>query len=246
MNTTYDNPAVDGSDEKSDLFSLTRMIYAVSGGTLLYLLLEYSGWFFFQRKQVWFFDFSRADLWFHVANLFFVTAMLCVGIGYGFSKELFRWEPRSEASGWVRSISFGLLGGAIALVLASPIFWFGLGRTRLESIQMLIGSALSPLAVFDLLFFIFALAVSSEIVFRGIVLRTIARYAGVPAAALASCLPFAYIFPVLGFAPAIILGVTSSILYDKTRTLLAPILANALFTVGGSGIALYHNLMYSG
>ena len=191
-------------------------------------------------------DFSRADVWFHVANLFFVTAMLCVGIGYGFSKELFRWEPRSEGNGWIRSISFGLLGGAVALVLASPMFWFGLGHRSFESIQMLIGSALSPLRVFDLLFFIFALAVSSEIVFRGIVLRTVARYGSVPAAALASCLLFASIFPVLGFVPAIILGVTSSILYYKTRTLLAPILANALFTVDGSGIALYHNLMYSG
>jgi membrane protease YdiL (CAAX protease family) len=231
MNTTYDPPAVSGSDEKRDLFSLTRMIYAVSGGILLYLLLEYSGWFFFQRKRVSFFDFSRADLWFHVSNLFFVTAMLCVGICYGFSKELFRWEPRSDGNGWITSIPFGLLGGAIALVLASPIFWFGLGHARLESIQVLIGSAFSPLALFDLLFFIFALAVSSEIVFRGIVLRTTARYASVPAAALASCLLFAYIFPVLGFVPAIILGVTSSILYYKTRTLLASILANALFTV---------------
>jgi hypothetical protein len=56
MNTTYDPLAVSGSGEKSELFSLTRMIYAVSGGILPYLLLEYSGWFFFQRKQVSFFD----------------------------------------------------------------------------------------------------------------------------------------------------------------------------------------------
>ena len=135
------------------------------------------------------------------------------------------------------------LGGGVALLVASPVFWFGWGQGKFESIQLLIAHALSPLGVLNLLFFIFALAVSSEIVFRGIVFRTCARYATVPAAALASCLLFAYIFPVVGFIAAIILSVTSSILYHKTRNLLASILANALFTVGGNGITLYHHLM---
>jgi len=113
----------------------------------------------------------------------------------------------------------------------------------LNQIQLLIANALSPLGVLKLVFFTFALAVSSEIVFRGIVFRTCARYASVPAAILASCLLFALIFPALGFIAAIILSVTSSILYYKTRNLLASILANALFTVGGNGITLYHRLM---
>lgn len=226
-------------------FSLTRMIYVVCGGIILYLLFLYFGQLLLARVQLPPWGVSRFDLWYHAGHLFFVAAMLCVAIAYRFDPELFHWKVGSASgtTSWIKSIPIGLLGGSVALLLSSPLFWFGLGDTRYKSIQLLIAHALSPLAVLDLLFFIFALAVTSEIVFRGVVFRTFAGYASVPAAALVSCLLFAYIFPVLSFLAAIILGATSSILYYRTRNLLAPIFANALFTVGGSGIALYHRLM---
>jgi len=232
-------------DDPHTQLSLTRMIYAVSGGIILYLLLVYSWRFLFGRMRDVPWGFSRFDVWYYVSNLCFVAAMLLVAVAYRFRPELFRWESGAGSlgtTGWIRGIALGLLGGAVALLFASPVFWFGWGQTKFESIQLLIANALSPLGVLNLLFFIFALAVSSEIVFRGIVFRTCACYASVPAAALASCLLFAYIFPVVGFLTAIILSVTSSILYYKTRNLLASILANALFTVGGNGITLYHRL----
>jgi len=230
------------ADEQHNLISLTRMIYAFSGGITLYLLLAYSGQFLLARLRHvphWF------DLWYYISSLCFVAAMLSIAVAYRFRTAVFRWdsEPISASASWMKSISLGLLGGAAALIIASPTFWFSWGHRRLEPIQLLIADALSPLRVLNLLFFVFALAVSSEIVFRGIVFRTFARYARIPAAALASCLLFAFFFPVLGFAAAAILSVTSSILYYKTKNLLAPIFANALFTAGGGGIAVYHRFM---
>ena len=220
------------------------MIYAVCGGMILYVLLEYSGQFLLARMShvPWGY---RFDLWYYVNNLFFVAAMLSVAVAYRFKAEVFHWdgERTPATTSWIKSIALGLLGGAVALVVASPTFWFGWGNRQLESTQLLIADAFSPLAVLNLLFVIFAIAVGSEIVFRGIFLRTLAGYASMPAAVLASCLFFAYIFPVLGSVAGIILGITCSILYYKTKNLLAPIFANALFTVGGSGIALYHRLM---
>jgi membrane protease YdiL (CAAX protease family) len=221
------------------------MIYAVCSGIVLFVLLEYSGQFLLARMSHVPWGMYRFDLWYYVNNLCFVAAMLSVAAAYRFRAAVFCWDGAvtSATASWIKSIPLGLLGGSVALVVASPTFWLGWGHTRLASIQSLIADAFSSFAVLNLLFFIFALAVSSEIVFRGIILRTFAGYASIPAAALASSLLFAYIFPVLGFGAGIILGITSSILYYKTKNLLAPIFANALFTVGGSGIALYHRLM---
>jgi uncharacterized MnhB-related membrane protein len=42
---------------------------------------------------------------------------------------------------------------------------------------------------------------------------------------------------------AMILSVMSSILHYMTKNLIAPVIANTLFTVCCSGIALYHRLM---
>ena len=98
--------------------------------------------------------------------------------------------------------------------------------------------------MFELVFFIIILAVSSEVVYRGVVFRTLVAYAGTPAAVLGSCMLFAFIFPVLSFPSAIILGGTSAILYYRTRNLLTSITANAIFTVGGGALTLYHGLMH--
>lgn len=229
--------------DQNTSFSLNRMIYAVCSGIVFYVLLEVFGFLLVRVSHIpW--GMYRFDPWNYRGNLSFVVAMLSVAAAYRFREAVFCWDGEAKsASSWIKSILLGLLGGGVALILASPTFWFLWDDGRTESIQLLIADALSPLAVLNLLFVVISLAVTSEIVFRGIVLRTLARYASIPAAALVSCLVFASVFPALNFGAATILGATSSILYYKTKNLLAPIFANALFTVGGSGIALYHHLM---
>jgi membrane protease YdiL (CAAX protease family) len=129
-----------------------------------------------------------------------------------------------------------------ALALAGPIFW--LVERRTEFIPWLIADALSPFRVFELVFFIIILAVSSEVVYRGVVFRTLADYASTrqPYSRAACCsLSFG---PVLNSPIAIILGGASAILYYRTRNLLASITVNAIFTFGGGALTLYHGLMH--
>jgi membrane protease YdiL (CAAX protease family) len=221
-------------------FSMTRMIYAVCGAIILYKLLEFGGWSVLKKAQNIPWGLYRFDLWFHAINLAFVLAMLAVGLAYRPKAELFRWSSPRPTVGASRSIGLGLAGGVVALALASPIFW--IGDKQLESVRSLIAHAFSPLRVIDLVVFIVALAVSSEMVYRGVMFRTLAGYATVPAAILGSGLLFAYVYPVLSFYAAIILGIASAILYYRTRNLLAPTIANALFTVGGGALTLYRGL----
>jgi membrane protease YdiL (CAAX protease family) len=222
-------------------FSLTRMIYAVCGAIIFYKLLELVGWFMFSKIRKIPLGLDRFDLWLHAVNLFLVLAMLAISLPYGSRSELFRWSSVRTAVGVLKSVGLGVSGGVVALTLASPFLWFG-GR-QLGFIRLLIANSLSPLGVLDAALFIIGLAISCEMAYRGIVFRTLADYASMPSATVGSTLLFAYIYPGLGFPAAIILGIVSAILYYKTRSLLAPIIANVVLTVGGGALTLYHSLM---
>jgi membrane protease YdiL (CAAX protease family) len=224
------------------IFSVTRMIYSVCGAIILYKILELAVAFLLRGAQELPWGAYRFDLWFHATNFIFVLAMLAVTLPYRPKSELFRWSSPRPVVGVFRSVGLGLAGGVAAFAVASPIFW--LGDTQLESIRLLIAHALSPLGVLDLVFLVIALAVGGEVVFRGVVFRTLAGCSSVPAAVLGSCLLFAYVCPVLSLPTAVILGVVSAILYHRTRNLLAPIIANAVFTVGGGALTLYYGLMH--
>ena len=95
-----------------------------------------------------------------------------------------------------------------------------------------------------LVFIVVALAVGSELLYRGVLFRALASYVSVPAAILGSCIAFGFTNPVFGLAEGIIVGAACAIVYYKTRHLLAAITANAVFTVSAGGLTLYHSLMH--
>ena len=238
--TTSEEPRPHG------IFSLTRMIYSVCGAVILYIILQH-GSRFLLAAQKFPFLLTRMDVWFYASDLSFGLAMLVVILAYHPRSELFRWSSASvtppAVTGTLWSIVVGATYGAAAFVVASPVFWW-LGDRHLGSIRLSIGGALSPLRVAEPIFLIIVLAVCSEVVCRGVVFRTLANYATTPAAILGSALVFASIYPVLSFAVAMILGSVCALLYYRTRNLLAPIVANAVFTTGGGALTLYRSLMH--
>ena len=196
------------------VFSLTRMIYAVCIAIIFYKVVEFSGWFLLRRAQSIPWGLTVFGFWYRATCLLFVLTMLAVTLPYHPKSEIFRWsQATGRPTGSFRSIWLGLAGGGASFALASPIFW--LVGSRTEFIPSLIADALSPLRVLELVFFIIILAVSSELVYRGVVFRTLVDYASTPAAVLGSCMLFAFICPVLSFPSAAILGVTSAILYSE-------------------------------
>jgi len=217
------------------------MIYAVCGAIILYRLVLCYGWIAFDRLHTIPFGLPRYSFWFLADGLLFLLTTLAVILFYRPVSPLFLWTSApSRPVGTVKSVAWGVAGAAIAFACASPVFW-GVEK-NLGLIPMLISSALSPLPILELIVFSIALALNSEIVFRGIVFRTFAEYASIPAAVLGSCLLFLFICPVLGVLSAIILSVSSAILFYKTRNLIASVTANLIFTLAGSGLTVYHSL----
>ena len=249
-----DEPAIDQVPEAEQnpvvAFPLTRMIYCVGVAFILNEILAFGSWLLLQKELHPPFGLSRFDFWLLCVDLSFLLSVLAASMLYDPKFAWCIWRtPSSEGARGFKSIVTGLVGGIAALALASPVFWFvpplipRAESFRSYSIETLIARAFSPLCVLELIFFVIALALGSEVLFRGIVLRTLEGCASRWAAIFGSTLLFAAIYPVLDIPTAIILGIASAMLYQRTRNLLAPSTANAIFITGGAAIRLYHAMM---
>lgn len=182
-----------------------------------------------------------ASRYIYPANLlFFLLIMLVVVFIYRPMGAMVKWIPTAEVgcSRHIRNFGYGVIGGLICCAVAVPIMVLKGGiRVRFffnifaDAYGMSAGSILMFLVV------VLALPIASEMVFRGVILRTLAEYVSIPAAIIASSVLFAYWWPVLDWYEAIVVGLVSAILYCRTRTLTASIIANAVLSVG-SGVLI--------
>lgn len=229
-----------------DTFSLTRTIYVVSAAVLFYEFVDFfiSRWTLRTQAFSWGPSrFTRSELAFYSVHLVFIVVTIIAAMTYKPRSELFRW-PQSTALNAIavfKAIGFGLIGGICALAVATPFLWFG--TRRVDFIRSLIAQALSPKGVLDLVFFVVALALGSELLYRGVSFRTLAAYVSLPAAILGSCMVFAFTNPLFGLPEGIIIGAACAIVYYKTRHLLTAVVGNAVFTVSAGGLTLYHVLV---
>lgn len=83
----------------------------------------------------------------------------------------------------------------------------------------------------EIFLLIVALPLSSELVFRGLLLPELSKYLGAAAAVAVTTLLFALWWPVLGWEASVIVGIVTSSLYLRTRNIIAPTIANSLATI---------------
>jgi membrane protease YdiL (CAAX protease family) len=74
-----------------------------------------------------------------------------------------------------------------------------------------------------------AAPIFEEFIFRGIVFGGLRRSFGLVPAALASAAIFAVMHPALSIAPVFLLGVVAALVYERSRSLLAPMLTHAAY-----------------
>ena len=231
---------------KFDPFSLTRTIYVVSVAVLFYEIVAFfiSRWSLRTQAFSWGTShFSPFELAFYGLHLVFIFITVIAAMTYTPRSELLHW-PQSTAFNAIvvlRAIGIGLIGGICAFGVATPFLWFG--ARRVDFIRSLIAQALSPKGVLVLVFFVVALALGSELLYRGVLFRTLATYVSLPAAILGSCMVFAFTNPLFGLPEGIIIGAACAVVYYRTRHLLTAITANAVFMVSAGGLTLYHSLM---
>jgi len=75
-----------------------------------------------------------------------------------------------------------------------------------------------------------------EFIFRGLIFGGLRRSFGVWPATLASAAVFAILHPALAIAPVFVMGVCAALVYERTRSLLAPMIVHAVYNACVVGV----------
>ena len=225
-------------------YRLDKLIYVISGAAVVYgvtmrLGTQYLAEVF--RSG----DAARADAigryGYPAVLVVYLATMIAIVIAYRPLRGTLAWEPiaQSRVREVVRHAAYGIAGGLVCCAVAVPIMW-GHGGPNVGFLVNEIADAygVSIRSAVMALLLALALPIASEIVFRGIVLRSLAQFVSMPAAVVASALLFTLWWPVLGWSGSATLGVVSAILYVRTRSLIAPIIANSVLSVGSAVLVL--------
>lgn len=190
---------------------------------------------------------ARADLLF-----LFVSYIVVMSVAIIFLR------PRVIRCSWVRmrGLSYrsvrlafiGLLGGIAASLIASPLPAFGIYKgVEAAAIQIteFVDYGHSAMLVLPIaLALAFVVALCTEVLFRGIIFRSLTDHASMLAAAIASCLLCSLVWPVYNPVAGIILGMISALLFHRTRRIAPSIIANITFMLLGLSFSIvFHRLL---
>jgi ABC-2 type transport system permease protein len=125
----------------------------------------------------------------------------------------------------------GLAAGAAGLVYLFALDALGIleQATRDAESYTRLGLWVWPLAIV-------AAPIFEEFIFRGLIFGGLRRSFGVWPAALASAAVFAIMHPAISLVPVFIMGVCTALLYERTRSLFAPMLAHASYNACVIGV----------
>ena len=157
------------------------------------------------------------------------------------ARQLGLW-PTDQAD-WIRSpiagFAAGLAAAAVArgYVVAIDHVDF-LRRLRDEMVTLSPGDRQPDMLRWIALLAIFAAPIFEEFIFRGLLYGGFRRSIGPRRAAVASALVFAMVHPAIAFAPVLVLGLAAAWVFERSRFLLAPIVAHMTYNAVVVGVAL--------
>jgi ABC-2 type transport system permease protein len=138
--------------------------------------------------------------------------------------------PRMFGAPLMPSLRTGLIAGAIAVVVALG-YLFALSQTSWVETTKRDGESFMDLGWWLLPITVIAAPLCEEFIFRGLIFAGLRRSFGLGVAVLASATLFAIMHPPLGMIPVFVLGVCTALAYERTRTLLAPVIAHAFYNL---------------
>ena len=127
-------------------------------------------------------------------------------------------------------IALGLAAGAFAV-----LYLFALDAADLLEAARRDGSSYASLGLWMLPLAVIAAPIFEEFIFRGLIFGGLRRSFGVWPATLASAAVFAIVHPAFSLLPVFVMGVCAALVYERTRSLLAPMLVHAVYNAGVIG-----------
>jgi ABC-2 type transport system permease protein len=141
---------------------------------------------------------------------------------------------RGESLNPLPGIAGGLFAAAAGLLYLYALSALGIleEATRDSGSYAKLGLWVWPLAVI-------AAPIFEEFIFRGLIFGGLRRSFGMWPAALASAAVFAIMHPAVSIVPVFVMGMCAAWLYERTRGLLAPILAHATYNACIIGVPAF-------
>jgi membrane protease YdiL (CAAX protease family) len=209
--------------------ALTKLVYAglfliVTSGSFYVLLTDYDLHLVATKR----FSLARTveENFSPAQSLFFVVQLLVLLVFFRRQFD-FRGAPLNRS---VRNILLGVSTGLVALLATLPRF---LGSHRPSGAVMFLANHFYSVSGLGLaLLLVFLVPVAAEIFFRGIFLRQLLENISVVSALIVSTLLFLLSWPAFNLIAAAALGLAAGILFYRTRSVLACVIANASFTIG--------------
>jgi hypothetical protein len=170
----------------------------------------------------------------HLSGKAIVTAYSVAGATTFGLFRLMYWRsktsgvPQFLGPGVLRALAWGI-GAGLAAAAAGAVYLFAL--RRLDVLQDVMRNAASELSTN---LWIYALAVLAapifeEFIFRGLIFAGLRRSLDVFPAILASAAVFAIVHPPASMIPVFGLGVCAAVAFDRSKMLLAPMVAHAIY-----------------
>jgi membrane protease YdiL (CAAX protease family) len=228
---------------KKNQFDLTRLIFSVVGIFAGCRLFSWAaGWYLAQSlgSSPNTFAGKIVSLAYPANSVFIFAEMLVVIWIYRPVKDILDLPQEKSVNLWTRDVPIGIGAGIFAFLVAIPF----LGDLNTRTFFFIIFPDIHVLTLHSVLYAFLlgvALPFAGEMVFRGIVLRTLQTHAGATAAILASTLLFVSLWPLFNVVVSLILGITASLLYVWRKSLLSPILADIVVTICGAFYVFWRN-----
>ena len=141
-------------------------------------------------------------------------------------------------------IALGTGVGLILFVLSFPLLLTY--NPGLDPAYSVVGNPYSVRTLVLAILLILAVPLSTEVVFRGIIFKTLLKHTTPAAAVIASSVLFAFVWPLFGVVVAFMLGLSNALLYYRSRSLLPPIFANAVLSTSLSIALIWQKLAAAG
>jgi hypothetical protein len=145
---------------------------------------------------------------------------------YVYAKAKTEGVPR--ISGATNQPALGIAGG-LAAATAALLYLFVLQYLGLLDNAARDSRSYVSLGIWTVPLAVVAAPVFEEFIFRGLIFGGLRRSFGLWPATLASAAVFAIVHPALAIVPVFVLGVCAALVYERTRSLLAPMIVHAVY-----------------
>jgi len=163
------------------------------------------------------------------------TAFLLMRFTFGRLKS--EGVPSMLGPGYGRAIAWGACGGAVAALAAFAYLVLARHTPLLEGARetVVVGMEDQLDQIWIAILAVVAAPIFEEFIFRGLIFGGLRRTLGMTASVVASAAIFALVHPPFSVIPVFGLGLATALVYERTRMLIGPIAAHAVYNAAVVG-----------